>query len=140
MKVELKHKWTKYWVLSTNGNDSADTDDVDKNKIIFDINDAKLNKELSKLLGKRLERSVYWNQYLAKSQNKNTTNNYWYFRKSNFAGVNKIFFLVYSNEDDNGQRYKAKMYYLPKGIIRYLKIGINRKDSYNQLILIKRYK
>ena len=35
---------------------------------------AKYNKKLSKLLGKRFERSVYWNEYKTKNENKNTTN------------------------------------------------------------------
>ena len=34
---------------------------------------AKDNNKLSKLLSKGFERSVYWNEYKTKSENKNTT-------------------------------------------------------------------
>ena len=65
-KIEFKLKWTKYCVLSANGNDNV-------NNIIFTIKDTKLyvpvvtlsvkgNWKLSKLLSKGLERSVYWNE------------------------------------------------------------------------------
>ena len=49
----------------------------------------------SKILSKGFERSVYWNEY-NKIKNKNTTNEYICFLKSNSVGVN-IRFLVYSN-------------------------------------------
>ena len=44
-----------------------------------------------------------------------TTNEYRYFLKSNFVGVNRLFVLIYSNQDDNAKRYKAWWYHLPKG-------------------------
>ena len=98
--------------MSTNGNNTADNNEADKSKIIFDIKYAKLDKKLSKLLGKRLERSVYWDEYLAKSQNKNATSNYWYFRKSNFAGVNRIFFWLIQTKMtiDKGIKPKCIIY------------------------------
>ena len=34
------------------------------------------NQKLSKLLSKGFERSVYWNEYESKSDNKNTTSEY----------------------------------------------------------------
>ena len=52
----------------------------------------------SKLLSKGFERSVYWNEYKRKKKNKNTTNKYRYFLKSNFVGVNAVFVLVYTNQ------------------------------------------
>ena len=86
--------------MSTGGNGNADNDNGYKSKFIIDINNTKLSKKLSKLIGKGLERSVYLNEHLANSENKNTTNNYWYFLKSNFAGVDTKFVLVHSNEND----------------------------------------
>ena len=70
-KIELKFKWTNYCVCSTAGTDNANPK---SNNIIFTIKDTKLyvpvvtlsarnNKKLSKLLSKRFERSVYWNEY-----------------------------------------------------------------------------
>ena len=46
------------------------------------------NQKLSKLLSKKFGRLVYWNEYKTQSENKNTTNEYRYFLKSNFVGVN----------------------------------------------------
>ena len=42
------------------------------------------------------------------------TNEYRYCLESNFAGVNRSFVLVYSNQDGNSKRFKAKRYYLAK--------------------------
>ena len=61
---------------------------------------ARDNQELSKLLSKGFERSFYWNGYKTKSENKNTTNEYRYFLKSSFVGVNRLFVSVYANQDD----------------------------------------
>ena len=95
------------------------------------------NQKLPKLLSKGFERSVYWNEYKTKNENKNTTNEYKCFFKSNFVRVNRLFVLVYSNVDDNSKRFKTKRYYLPKGMISNYNVIINRKKFMkNQLILI----
>ena len=89
------------------------------NNIIFTIKYTKLyvpvvtlsakdNQKLSKLLRKRFERSVYWNEYKTKGENKKMINGYRYFLESNFAGVNRLFVLVYTNQDDNVKRFKLK--------------------------------
>ena len=84
-KIELELKWTKYCVLSTAVADNAT---ANSNNIIFTIKDTKLyippvvtlsvrdNKKFSKLFSKGFKRSVYWNKHKAKSENKNTTNEY----------------------------------------------------------------
>ena len=65
-----------------NGNDNTN---ANSNNIVFTIKDTTLyvpivtlsvrgNQKLSKLLSKGFERSVYWNEYKTKSENKNTTN------------------------------------------------------------------
>ena len=48
------------------------------------------------------ERSMYWNEYNAKNENENTTNEYRYFLESKFIGVDRFFFffLVYSKADN----------------------------------------
>ena len=82
-KVELKLERAKHCVLSAGSNDN-DNDQSDN--IIFDIKDTKLyvpvgtlsvkdNQKLSKVLTKRFERSVYWNQNKTKSAIKITTHN-----------------------------------------------------------------
>ena len=48
---------------------------------------ARGNQKLSKLLSKGSERSVYWNEYKTKFENKNTTNEIRYFFESNLVGV-----------------------------------------------------
>ena len=121
-KVELKLKWTKNCVLSAAGNDNTN---ANPNNIIFTIKDTKLyvsvitlssrdNQKLSKRLSKRFERLVYWNEYKTKSENENTTNEYRYFLESNFIGVNRLFVLVYSNQDVDSKRFKTRKYYLKK--------------------------
>ena len=76
-----------------------------------------------------------------KSENKNTTNEFRYFLKSNFVGVNRSFVLFYSNHSKNAKRFKAKTYYLPKSIIKYYNVITNWKYLYDQAIgsNIKRY-
>ena len=74
-------------------------EDAYANNIIFTIKDTKLdvpvvtlsardNQKLSKLLSKVFERSVYWNEYKTKSENKNTTNVF-----SNQTLVESIYYL-----------------------------------------------
>ena len=66
-----------------NGNGSNDD-------IFFTVKDTKLyvpvvtllardSQKLSKFLSKEFERSVYWNEYKMKSDNKNTTNKFRFF-------------------------------------------------------------
>ena len=76
-----------------------------------------------------------------KRDNKNTTNEFRYFLESNFVEVNRLFLLVYANEDDASKRFKAKRYYLPKSIIKDFNVIINGKNIYVQEIDsdIKRY-
>ena len=62
---------------------------------------AKDIQKLLKRLSKRFERLVYLNEYKTKSENTNTTNEYRYFLERNFVGVNRLFVLVYWNQDDN---------------------------------------
>ena len=96
--------------MSAAGNDNTN---ANPNNIIFTIKDTKLyvqlyvvtlssrdNKKLSTIFSKVFERSVYWNEYKTKGENKSTTNEYrffffFFFVESNFVGVNRLFILVY---------------------------------------------
>ena len=69
---------------------------------------AKVNQKLSKIFSKEFERSVYWKEYKTKSENKNMTNEYRYFLKSNFVEVNRLFVLVYSNQLNDSKRFKTR--------------------------------
>ena len=98
-----------------------------------------ISKRQSKTI--KTERSVYWNEYKTKSGKKNTTNEFRYFLKSDFVGVNRLFVLVYSNQDADCKRFKTRRYYLLKGIIKNYNVIINEENFYDQPIDsdIKRY-
>ena len=141
-KVELKLKWTKYCVLSAGGNDNVNDN---SNNIIFTVKDTKLfvpvvtllvkdNQNLSKLLRKWFEISVYWKEYKTKSENKNTKYKYRYFLESNFVRVNGFFVLAFTNQDTNAKGFNAQKYYLSEDIIKYYNIMINKKNFYDQPI------
>ena len=140
-KIEWKIRWPRHCVLSVAGTDG----NHDDNNIIFPIECTKLyvlvvillarkNQNLSKLLSKGFERSVYWDECKTKSENKNTTNEYSYFLETNFVVVNKLFILVYSNEANNAKKFNARKYYLPKGIIKNYNVIINGKNVHDQPI------
>ena len=50
-----------------------------------------------------------------------TTNEYIFFLESNFVGVNRSSVLIYSNQDNNSQRFKAKIYYSQKWLMIIIK-------------------
>ena len=87
-----------------------------------------------KLLSKECETSFYWNEYKTKGENWNTTNEVKYFLKSNFVQFNRLFALVYTNEDAASKRFKAKRCYLKKGNIDNYDVIINGKNFYDQQI------
>ena len=143
-KVESKLRSSKHSVLSVAGTDNANGNN-NENNIIFTIKNTKLyvpvitllardNQKLSKLLSKEFEGSVYWYEYETKSENKNATNEYRYFLKSNFVGVKRLFVLVYKNDANNAKRFNAQKYYLPKGKIKNYNLIINGKNLYDQPI------
>ena len=146
-KVELKLRCSKHSVLSVAGTDNANGNN-NENNIIFTIKNtilyvpvitlsARDNQKLSKLLSKEFERSVYWYEYETKSENKNATNEYRYFLKSNFVGVIRLYFLVYTNQDADSKRFKTQRYNLPKVITKNYNAIINGKTFItNPLILI----
>ena len=113
-----------------NENDNAN---VDSDNIVFTIKHTKLyvavitkdNQKLSELLSKGFKRSLYWNEHKTKSENNITTNEYRYFLKSNFAGNNRLFVLVFSSQDNNSKRFKVKKRYLPKDVIKNNNVIIN---------------
>ena len=132
--------------MSGAGNYNANDND-NANNIIFNIKYTKLyisivtlsarqNQKLSKLISKGFERSAYRNEYKTKSEDKNTTNEYRYFLESRFVGVDKLFVLLYSNQDDNFKRFKTRRYYLPKGIIEKYNVIINGKSFHDQPMIL----
>ena len=110
------------------------TDNDNANNITFTIKGTKLylpvvtlsarnNKRLKKLLSKGFERSVYWNEYKTKSENKNMTNGFRYFLLT-FSLIFLLFVLVYFNQDNDSKTFETRRYYLTNKII----------DNYNVII------
>ena len=130
-----------YYAYYANGNNDGDT-------IIFTIKDTKLyihqvtlsakdKRKMSKFISKSFERTVCWNKYKTKSENKNTTNEYRYFLQSNFVGVNRLFILIYWNVDDNVKSIKMEDIFYQKVLLRILtSSSIVRTFLTNQLVLI----
>ena len=83
---------------------------------------------------KRFEILLYWNDYKAKTNNKNAANEHRRFLESNLAGVTKLFILAYLNRNNDVKKFKALRYYLPKGIINNYSVIINGKNFYDQPI------
>ena len=88
------NKWTKHYLLSVVG--AANNDDTSSNKITSFIKDTKLyalvvtlstkdNQKLPKLQSKKFKKWDYLNEFKINSENKNTANEYRYFRKSNIC-------------------------------------------------------
>ena len=78
----------------------------------------------------QFRRKEYWKEYKTKNESKNMTNKYRYLLESNFLRVNRLIVLIYLNQDNDAERYKAPRYYLPKYVIKKQTFMIN------QLILI----
>ena len=99
-------------------------------------------KNYQTYLQKDLKDPFIQNEYKAEKHNKNTVNEFRYFLVSSFVGVNRLFVLVYSNEDAACKRFKAKSYCSPNGTINNYNVVINEKNVYDQAIgsYIKRYK
>ena len=144
-KEKLSLKWTKHCVFSSAGNENIINDDDHANNIVLIVKytnlfvhlvtpSAKDYKKLSKILRKVFERSVYWNEHKTKSENKNTTNELRCFLEYNFVGINRLFVLVYLNQDSDPKRFKARRYYLPKDIIKNYNVIINGKKFYDHTI------
>ena len=117
-KIELKLRYTKYCVFSAAG---ADNTNDNPNNIISTIKDKKLYvlvvplsakdiKNYQNISAKDLKDQCIEMDTKTKSENKNTTNKYRYFSESNIFGVNRLFVLVYSNEDGNAKRFKTQRY------------------------------
>ena len=99
---------------------------------LFSLYQQKTIKNYQKLLAKDVKDQCI-GANIGKSENKNSTDEYRYFLKSNFLCVSRLF-LIYSNEDDNAKRYTAKRYYLPKCITKNYNTIIDGKNVYDQPI------
>ena len=62
------------------------------------------------------------------------TKEFGYFLESNVFRANRLFALVYSNQNNNSKRLNTRKYYLPKGIIKNYIIFIRGKNIYDKAI------
>ena len=74
-KTEFKFKWTNHYVLSADANSDNIIFVIKDTKLYFSVAtlSAKGHQNLPKPLIKGFRRSVYWNNYNTKSENKDTT-------------------------------------------------------------------
>ena len=104
-------------MLSASGIDTAST-----NYMIVTIRDTKLfvsgvtlstkeNQKRTNNLSKGFKRSMHFNEYKTKNENKDTTNNHRYFLESNFVEINELFVFIYLNRGNDIKIFKAPSYY-----------------------------
>ena len=102
-KIKLNLTWEKECVLSTDAGDA-----------VFIINDTNMyfpvvslskedNKDFIEQQNKGFQRSIYWNEYKTKGQDEDANaNNCKYIPLDpSFQGVNRLFVMAYSREDNN---------------------------------------
>ena len=72
-----------------------------------------------------------------KNDDENTTKKYRYFIKSNFVGVNRLFVLISSNQDDNSKDLKLVSIIFKNMLLRIIMLSsLERTFMTNQLIVI----
>ena len=71
---------------------------------------SKWQAKIIKTSWQKIWKIVYRNEYKTKSENQKATSKYRYFLESNFVGVNRLFVLVYTNQDANAKKYNAQKY------------------------------
>ena len=117
-KIKLNLTRKKECVLST---------DIDN--AVFIINDTKLyvpvvtlskgeNKDFIEQQNKGFQRSIYWNEYKTKSQNKDLDANVFKYINldPSFQGINRLCAMAYNNTENDNQatRNDQRKYYLPR--------------------------
>ena len=131
----------------------ANADATGADSATFEITDAKIyvpivtlspedNAKLSKLLGKRFKRSIYWNKYnvidnIVVSINNNNEKKYIRERPdASYQGVKRLFVLAYDNTAGNNQvsiDFFNKCF-LPRVKIENYNIKIDGRNFYDQPI------
>ena len=138
-KVESKLKWTKYCVLSAA---AAYYINTNSNNIIFIIKGTKLylpvvnlstrdNQNYQNFLAEDFKDQFIGMNIKQKVKMKIQQMNIDIF--SNEIWVNRLFVLVYSNQDDNSKKFKTRRYYLSEIIDNY-NVTIHGKKFYDQAI------
>ena len=135
-KIKLNLTWKKECVLSTDAGDA-----------VFIINDTRLyvpvvtlskedNKNFIEQENKGFQRSIYWNEYKTKEQNKNVANNVFKYinQDPSFQGVIRLFVMAYLRGGDNPHRNNRRKYYLPRSDFNKYNVVIDGRNSYDSPI------
>ena len=134
----------KECVLSTLDDDAANPE----NNGVFIINDTKLyipvvtlskegNKDFIERQNKGFQRSVYWNEYRTKELTEDADDNVAKYINldPSFQGVNRLFVMAYSREDNNEPtRNGRKKYYLPRIGLKIYNVIIDGRNFYDNPI------
>ena len=113
-KIKLNLTWKKECVLST-----------DDGKSVFIINDTKLcvpvvtlpkedNKDFIEQQNKKIQRSIYWNEYKTKEINEDADANVFKYINldTSFQGINRLFVMAYNRANGQPTRNGQRKYYL----------------------------
>ena len=97
------------------------------------------NNKLSKLLSKRFERTVVWNEYRSKIGRVTIPQNDNMFRRTtlhvSIQGVSKLFAAAYETDDierNANTEESRRRYYLPRGEIKDYNVLIDGRNFYDQ--------
>ena len=136
--------WKKECVLSTGGGDA-----------VFIMNDIKLhvpvvtfskedNKDFIEQQNKKIQRSIYWNEYKTKEINEDADANVFKYINldPSFQGVNRLFVMAYNRANVQPTRNGQRKYYLPRIDLEKYNVIIDGRNFYDNPIEsdIKKYR
>ena len=103
------------------------------------------NKDFIEQQNKRFQRSFYWNEYKTKGVTENAdANNFKYISLDpSFQGVNRLFIVAYSREDNNQPAKNGQQkFYLPRIDLNKYNVIIDGRNFYDNPIEIdiKKYR
>ena len=136
-KIKLNLTWKKECVLSNQTGNA-----------VFIINDTKLyvpvvtlskegNKDFIEQQNKGFQRFIYWKEYKTKEQTEDeNANSLQYINLDpSFKGVNRLFVMAYSREnDDQSTRNGQTKYYLPRIDLKKYNVIIDGRNFYDNPI------
>ena len=115
-KIKLNLTWRKECVLSNQRGDAAFIIKDTKSYLPIVTLSKEDNKDFIEQQNKGFQQSIYWNEYKTKEQNENADANAFKYINldSSFQGVNTLFVMAYSREENDLIRDRRKKYYLPR--------------------------
>ena len=136
-KIKLNLTWKKECVLSNQSGNA-----------VFIINNTTLyvpvvtlskedNKDFIEQQNKGFQRYIYWNEYKTKEQTENgNANSVKYINlDSSFQGVNRLFVMAYSREnDDQPTRNERTKYYLPRIDLKKYNVIVDGRNFFDNPI------